>query len=202
MIVEGILTTAGDDGTTNVAAMGIRIETRHVGLEGGLIGFLLRPFPGSRTFANLQGRPEGVFHLTDDVLLLARSALGAEERPQLTPAETVACMSLADCVRSHEFRVENADWSGSRAELDCRVTHTRRHRDWIGWNRAQHAVLELTISATRVSLIDRTVIEAQIESLEPLVDKTAGVVERAAWEFVIDRLNDAWSRTGREEAVR
>ena len=193
MIIEGILTTLGDDGAANVAAMGVLLDPEHRAADGRWLGFRLRPFPGSRTYRNLQRRPAGVFHLTDDVLLLARAALGDVADIPLKQVAPAGCPALADCVRAFAFVVESADWSSSRANLNCRIEHVESRRDWIGWNRAQHAVLELTISATRVSMIERAVIEAQIETLTPLIEKTAGPNEFAAWRFVNDYLRRAWS---------
>src|SRR3712207_8558715 len=43
-----------------------------------------------RSCRNLKAHPEGVLHVTDDVLLLARSALGeVRPRPRLVPAGAV-----------------------------------------------------------------------------------------------------------------
>ena len=39
--------------------------------------FVLRPFHTSTTYHNLKARGEGVLHVTDDVLLLAQTAIGA-----------------------------------------------------------------------------------------------------------------------------
>ncbi len=192
MIVEGILTTRDSDGRTNVAAMGVLLEESAVLPDGNWTVFRLRPFEGSRTFANLQAGECGVFHLVDDVELLARAALGDPGDLAAEPAETIDCRSLSNCVRAFEFVVESADWTRPRANLLCRVTRTHRVRDWIGWNRAQHAVLELTISATRVGMIERMVIEDQIRQLTPLIEKTAGPRESAAWRFVLDFLETAW----------
>lgn len=192
MIVEGVLTTQDSDRRTNVAAMGVLLEESAIRSDGTWIAFRLRPFEGSRTFANLRENSCGVFHLVDDVELLARAALGDPGDVTTEPARTIDGRTLTGCVRAFEFVVESADWSQPRANLLCRVTRTNRVRDWIGWNRAQHAVLELTISATRVSMIERKVIEDQIRQLTPLIEKTAGPRESAAWRFVVDFLETAW----------
>jgi len=194
VIVEGVLTTRDFDGRTNVAAMGVLMEESSVGSNGIWCTFRLRPFEGSRTFANLRESGCGVFHLVDDVELLARAALGDPGNVTTEPAETIDGRTLTACVRAFEFVVESADWSQPRANLLCKVTRTHRRRDWIGWNRAQHAVLELTISATRVSMIEREMIEDQIRQLTPLVEKTAGPRESAAWRFVLGFLETAWSK--------
>ncbi|HJT78949.1 MAG TPA: DUF447 domain-containing protein, partial [Gemmataceae bacterium] len=74
MILEGIVTTLSPDGALNVAPMGPHVTP-------GMERFLLRPFPTSQTYRNLTAHGEGVLHVTDDVLLLARAALGPVEPP-------------------------------------------------------------------------------------------------------------------------
>ena len=70
MILEGIVTTLNPDGSLNVAPMGPRVENR------SFDRFVLRPYRSSTTYRNLKALGEGVLHVTDDVLLLARAAIG------------------------------------------------------------------------------------------------------------------------------
>jgi hypothetical protein len=71
---------------------------------------VLRPFRTSTTYANLKRSAEGVLHVTDDVELLARAAVGRVEKlPPLTPAEAVRGVILADACRWYAFRVESLD---------------------------------------------------------------------------------------------
>ena len=69
MILEGIVTTLGPEGLLNVAPMGPQVDD-------AMRRFVLRPYRTSTTYRNLKARGEGVLHVTDDVLLLARSAVG------------------------------------------------------------------------------------------------------------------------------
>ena len=64
MILEGLVTTTDADGTPHLAPMGPTRGRR-------LRSLLLRPFPTSNTYRNLVRHGEGVFHVTDDVLLIA-----------------------------------------------------------------------------------------------------------------------------------
>lgn len=195
MIVEGVLTTCDSTGRVNIAAMGVLLDEADIASDGAWTSFRLRPFEGSRTYANLRQRSCGAFHLTDDVELLTKAALGDPGPVATMPGSTVHCLSIKDCVRAFEFEITLADWSEPRANLLCHVKKIHRRRDWIGWNRAQHAVLELTISATRVKMISRETIEGQIHQLSPLIEKTAGPRELAAWEFVLSFLSNAWIET-------
>ena len=73
MILEGIVTTLNDDETPNIAPMGPIVELEDVRT------FVLRPYKTATTYRNLKRWGEGVFHVTDDVLLLARGAIEARD---------------------------------------------------------------------------------------------------------------------------
>src|SRR5207237_9367244 len=114
----------------------------------------LRPFRTSRTYQNLKVRPQGVFHVVDDVLLLARAAIGEPlPVPATLPATQIAGKVLADACRWYEFEIDECDDSQVRTRMMARVVHCGRIRDFFGFNRAKHAVLEGAILATRLHLI-------------------------------------------------
>lgn len=178
MILEGVVTTRNDDGTINVAPMGPIVELP-------IRSFLFRPFQSSTTYRNLKRQGSGVFHITDDVLLIARAALGRMEVAPLTfPARQIAGEVLADCCRWYEFEVDSLDDSQSRTEIRVHVVHEERRRDFVGFNRAKHAVIEAAILATRLHLLPVSEVEAKLQELSIIVDKTAGPVEHEAFEFV------------------
>ena len=80
MILEGIVTTVGADGDINIAPMGPLVDA-------AMEHLILRPFPTSQTYQNLLHHGEGVFHVTDDVLMLALAAIGPiEPTPPMTHA--------------------------------------------------------------------------------------------------------------------
>src|SRR4051794_5091619 len=91
--------------------------------------FELRPFPTSQTFQNLKRHGEGVLHVSDDVLMLARAAIGAAGTPAVEPAACVRGFVLAECCRYYEFRVTAVDESQERARLTAEVVHVGRKRD-------------------------------------------------------------------------
>jgi hypothetical protein len=180
MILEGIVTTLGPDGTLNVAPMGPVVSD-----DGTLDSFVLRPFRSAQTHRNLAAHPEGVLHVTDDVLLLARAAIGAlDVEPPTIPAETVRGRILADCCRFFEFRITGRDDSSERSRLEATVVRFGRMRDFFGLNRAMHAVVEAAILATRLHLLPREEIDAAYQKLAVLVEKTGGQREREAFALL------------------
>ena len=177
MILESIVTTVGPWGELNVAPMGPVVDE-------GLTRFRLRPFQTSTTFRNLQAHPEGVIHVVDDVLLIARGAIGALAEPPTRPAEIVRGRVLQDACRSFEFRVVSCDASQPRSEIAVEIVHTATHRDFWGFNRAKHAVLEAAILATRLHLLPAEEIQAEFRRLEAPVEKTAGPRELEAFALL------------------
>jgi len=190
MILEGILTTTGEDGSTNIAPMGPIVDA-------GMDRLLLRPFQSSTSYANLASTRRGVFHVTDDVELIARAAIGRlEEPPDLTECPSVNGRRLVDCCRWYAFLVESVDDRAPRAEMNARVVDRGRVRDFFGFNRAKHAVLEAAILATRVHLLPHEEIASELLRLARIVEKTAGQQERRAFAVL-----DAYVQAARTQPV-
>jgi hypothetical protein len=178
MILEGLVTTTNADGTPHLAPMGPRVEP-------DLQHFLLRPFPTSNTYQNLLQHGEGVLHVTDDALLVAQAAVGAvNPMPALRPAEEVRGWVLADACRFFEFRVRSINATEPRVKIDCEVVHRGTHREFFGFNRAKHAVLEAAILATRLHLLPRDEVGDEFRKLRVVVDKTGGANELEAMRFL------------------
>ena len=64
--------------------------------------------------------------------------------------------------------------------------HHGTRREFLGFNRARHAVLETAILSTRLHLIPRAEIEAELAKLQIIVNKTAGPREFEAMELLTD----------------
>src|SRR5204863_491492 len=93
-------------------------------VEAAMARFLLRPFRTAQTYRNLKAHGEGVLHVTDDVLLLARSAVGpVDPPPVLFHAEKVRGRVLRDACRYYEFRVRSLDDREERTRIEAEVVH-------------------------------------------------------------------------------
>lgn len=182
MILEGVVTTLGAGGAANVAPMGPRLFPPYA-LEVGS-AFELRPFVTSRTAGNLRDNPEGVLHVTDDVLLLAKAAIGDVPLPASIPATAVRGVVLAEACRAYEFAVVQADTSAERWTLRAEVRAVHRLRDFFGLNRAMHAVVEAAILATRTALLPAERVLPEFERLAVLVEKTGAEREREAFALL------------------
>src|SRR5215470_13355320 len=81
--------------------------------------FTLRPYRMSTTYRNLKALGEGVLHVTDDVLLLARTAIGnpGQVVAATRPAAAVKGRILVDTCRYYEFRLLECDDRDERTTL-------------------------------------------------------------------------------------
>jgi hypothetical protein len=178
ILLEGIVTTLGADGSPHIAPMGPIVDTDCTRL-------LLRPFRSSVTYQNLKRSRQGVLHVTDDVELVAHAAVGRlEPQPRLRPAEAVDGVILADACRWYAFRVETLDDQDDRTQIVARVVDHGRQRDFLGFNRAKHAVVEAAILATRIGHLEASHIQSELARLAVLVDKTGGSQEHRAFAFL------------------
>ena len=174
MIVEGIVTSRDADGQVNFAPMGVEWGEQHL---------VLKPFLETTTFRNLTATGVAVFNLVDDVLLFAQAAIGSPQFPW-RPAERVAGAVLEAACSWHELEVDAIDATPPRSRIDARIVYSGRGREFIGFNRAKHAVLEAAILATRVHMLPAGQISDELARLEILIEKTAGPREREAWTLL------------------
>lgn len=180
MILETIVSTTDAEGRPNFAPMGITIEGETV---------LLRPYREARTWRNLQQVGEGVVNITDDVLVFAHCAVSSEIPPHHA-AGSGRRLVLDDVCSWKEFVVERNDLSEERGRFWGRVVAEGRGRDFAGFNRAKHAVIEATILATRVFLLGRETVLQEFDRLGPLVDKTGGPREKESFGFLLSRVRE------------
>ena len=119
-LLEGIVTTLNADGSPHIAPMGPIVNTEFTRL-------LLRPFRTSTTYQNLKRTGQGVLHVTDDVDLFARAAVGQlVGTPRLFPAKAIDGAILADACRWHAFRVDSLDDTADRTSIFASVVEYGR----------------------------------------------------------------------------
>jgi uncharacterized protein len=181
MIVESLLTTLSETGLMHLAPMGPRVhpDGKHM---------TLRPFRTSTSYDNLRLHGEGVIHITDDVLMMARAAVGQAGFPAHHPAERIKGFILSEACRYHEFVVESIDDTDERVSIEVKLVHSVTLRDFFGFNRGKHAVLEAAILMTRLHLIPRMEIITEMQKLHRWVEKTGGPQEFEAWDFLTNWL--------------
>jgi hypothetical protein len=174
VIIETILTTMAADGAINFAPMGV---------EWGEDELVIKPFLETATFRNVVATRVAVVNLTDDVMLFAQGALASLQFPW-QPAAVVRGAVVEAACSWREVEVVTIDDTPPRSRIVCRVVHHGTRREFLGFNRARHAVLEAAILATRTHLLPAAEIASELARLQIIVDKTAGPREREAMAFV------------------
>jgi hypothetical protein len=156
-----------------------------MGVEWDEARIVLKPFLETTTFRNVRETRVAVVNLTDDVMLFVQGAIGSPQFPW-TPATEVRGAVLEAACSWREIEVETIDDTPPRSRIETRVVHRGFRREFIGFNRARHAVLEAAILATRTHLIPADEIRAEYARLQVIVDKTAGPREREAMAMLTE----------------
>jgi uncharacterized protein len=176
LIVETIVTTMAAGGAVNCAPMGVEWSDEAI---------VLKPFLETATYRNLLATGAAVVNLTDDVRMFARAAISNPQYPAV-PAVAVRGVVLTDCCSWREVEVRAIDSTPPRARIETAVVHRGTRREFIGFNRARHAVLEAAIHVTRLHLLPRAFIDSELARLQVIVDKTAGPQELEAMALLTE----------------
>lgn len=175
MIIETIVSTVNSCGGPNFAPMGFTPLPERAGL--------LRPFKGSRTYANLLDSGSGVVNIVDDVLLFVETALYSAVPPHIS-ARYVRAPLLKGATSCHEFEVVYFRNDMEPAEVNVKVLACSNRRYFTGFCRASFAVLEATILASRLHILGSARVMEGVNSFKELVSKTGGEREKEAFAMV------------------
>jgi len=178
MIRECIVTTVGAGGSAHIAPLGL-IE------EGG--EWIVAPFRPSATLTNLEAGSAATASFVDDVRIFAGCVTGEKNWP-LTILSDWPVPRLSAALSHAELEVTRISPDETRPRFHCRARRIVQHGPFLGFNRAQAAVVEAAILATRLALLPREKIEREIDYLKIAIDKTAGVAEREAWDTVMSKI--------------
>ena len=189
-IRESIITTLREDGSAHIAPMGVH-ETDQ--------GLMLAPFKPSATLDNLLRDRCATINYTDDVRVYAGCLTGHRDWPTL-PTDVIAGIRLKDCLSHTEVKVRTHEDDEIRPKFYCDVVHEQTHKPFHGYNRAQSAVIELAILVSRLSMLPAEKIDSEIEYLLIGLEKTAGLREREAWDWLMAKVSEFRSKNQEKQA--
>lgn len=189
MIIETIVTTVSADGAINCAPMGVEWDPDAAGDT-----IVLKPFLETATYRNVTATGAAVVNLIDDVRVFARAAISNPEYATV-PAARVPGVVLAEACSWREVQVRHIDSTPPRSRIETTVVHRGTRREFIGFNRARHAVLEAAIYATRVHMLPREFLLSEVDRLQVIVEKTAGPREFEAMALLADYIRAGGGRT-------
>ncbi len=180
LIYETIITTLDEHGQPYIAPFGIRERN-------GLI--LIAPFRPSNSLDNLMRTKFAVLNFVDDVRIFAGAFVGKRNWPT-EPANIVNGVYLDVALAHRELELVEIKEHETRPELYFRVVHEVNHQPFKGFNRAQAAVIELSVLVSRLHMLSIEKIESEMAYLQIAIDKTAGPRELEAWEWLAERIEN------------
>ena len=189
MIRETIVTTLNAEGKVHIAPLG---------LIAGEEGWILAPFKPSTTLDNLRANPYAVANFTDDVLIFAGCLTGNRDWPT-RPATRVPGAILDGALAHAELKVDYIEEDEQRPRFHCKVLFEASHAPFQGFNRAQAAVIEAAILASRLHMLPRDKIERELGYLQIAVEKTAGPREHEAWRLLVEKIEEHYKHASSEQ---
>jgi len=180
VIYETVISTVAADGTPHVAPMGVRYRRGETGND-----VILMPFKPSTTLANIVANGHAVLNIITDTRVFAGSVTGRRSWP-LQPAERIAGVRL-DCALNHvELKLAELQDDPQRPVLRMARVFEANHAPYIGFNRAQAAVIEGAVLVSRLHMLPAAKVDTEMSYLQIAIDKTAGPEEREAWGWLTE----------------
>jgi hypothetical protein len=183
MIYETIITSIDEAGKPHVTPFGVRHEG-----EGDDMRIVISPYKPSTTLNNILSTKCAILNLTDDVRVFA-GALTKRQAWQLLETTQVKGFRLADCLAHCELSLVEVREDEKRPTLIMKKIADFFHKPFRGFNRAQAAVIELAVLASRLHMLPREKIETELQYLKIAIDKTAGPREMEAWAWLVEKID-------------
>lgn len=188
MIFETIISTVNSQGDVHVTPFGIQMLDDLV---------VISPYKPSATLENILSTQEAVMNLTDDVRVFA-GALTRRQAWSLNPAEKVSGYRLTETLAHKELKLVKINEDALRPQLVLEVIHEVQHQSFQGFNRAQAAVIELAVLASRLNMLAKDKVLSEMQYLQIAVDKTAGERELQAWGWLTEKVENFYSQQAGE----
>jgi hypothetical protein len=189
-IFETVVSTVSPDGRPHLAPLGVRYRGDEV---------VLMPFKPSTTLDNVLATGCAVLNVVVDTRVFAGCVTGRRDWPT-RPAQHIPGVRLA-CALSHlELRLRAQQDDPQRPVLHMERVHAAHHADFMGFNRAQAAVVEGAVLVSRLHLLPREKVDSEMRYLQIAVDKTAGAEEHEAWGWLCEAVARHGAQRDREAA--
>lgn len=183
MIFETIVSTLNTNGQPHVTPFGIRYENELV---------IISPYKPSTTLDNIIATKCATVNFTDDVRVFA-GALTQHQSLDLTPTDQINGLRLKHTLTHKELKLVNIKEDELRPQLYMEVVHQVQHQPFQGFNRAQAAVIELAVLASRLHLIKPDKVKSEMQYLQIAIDKTAGERELQACGWLTEKIENFYA---------
>ncbi len=179
-IFETIVTTVDLDGHAHLAPFGVREQDDLI---------LISPFRPSASLDNFLLTKTAVINLTDDVRVFAGALTGRRDW-SLSKAIKVNGVFLDSALCHRELSLVDLKDNEIRPEFLFKVVHEEIHSAFKGFNRAQAAVIELSVLVSRLNILPIEKIETEMDYLKIAIEKTAGEREYEAWTWLVEKIQN------------
>ena len=179
MIYESVICTRHADGSPHLTPLGYHLEHDKI---------VLAPFVPSNTLENLRANGYATLNFTDDVRIFAGCLTGRRDWP-LCPGSRVNAFRLRNALAHYELVVEKEIADEQRPRFVCAIVAQHNHGMFRGYNRAQGAVIEACILATRLDWLSKEKVREEMAYLSIAIEKTAGANEKCAWRWIVEKID-------------
>jgi uncharacterized protein len=191
MIFETIIITVDANKNPHITPFGVRYE----GAKGDK-RVIISPYKPSTTLDNILATKCAVMNMTDDVRVFAGALTGRAEwslLPVKLPANIHAGYRLADCLAHTVLELIEMREDAERPQLVMKAVSSENHQSFQGFNRAQAAVVELSILVSRLQLLPKEKVMSEKKYLQIAIDKTAGERELEAWGWLEEKIDNFYA---------
>lgn len=171
MIIETIITSLNEDKSVNYAPFGIKINKDIITIS---------PYIPSITHENLKLRMSAAINYTNNANLFVSCLL--KKKIDLKKCHEINCFYIKESLKHQEIKVIDYIENAIRPEFKCKVIREENHNTFNGINRANNAIIEACILATRINLLKKEHIFKELKYLSNAVKKTSGKKEIESWQ--------------------
>ena len=179
MIFETIICTVDIENNPHITPFGVHFEDENI---------IISPYKPSTTLNNILATKIAVINMTDDVRVFA-GALTGHTNWSLLPVNDHEGYRLADCLAHTVLQLIAVRDDETRPQLVMQAVCSENHQSFQGFNRAQAAVVELSILASRLDRLPKDKVMTEKAYLQIAIDKTAGERELEAWAWLVDKID-------------
>ncbi len=174
MIIESIVSSISKSGIINFAPFGIKKIENFI---------LISPFIPSTTLNNLRNCKIASVNYVDKADFFVRCIL-KKIKFQKKKCNKINCYYLTDSVCHDEVEVLDFLPHKIRPTFKCKIIHSSINNKYKGINRANNAIIEACILASRIKILDRKKIYKELEYLSMAIKKTSGKNELKMWNDI------------------
>ncbi len=183
MIFETIICTVDIENNPHITPFGVHFEDENI---------IISPYKPSTTLNNILATKIAVINMTDDVRVFA-GALTGHTNWSLLPVNDQEGYRLADCLAHTVLQLIAVRDDETRPQLVMQAVCSENHQSFQGFNRAQAAVVELSILASRLDRLPKDKVMTERAYLQIAIDKTAGERELEAWTWLVDKIDNFYA---------